>query len=123
MYHISPEATTNIQRLASRHGIPAEYAYGLVDVESSFKQSKRSGVGAVGLAQVRPEYAGKEVGTPRDVLERSPVDNLDAGFEYLRRQKERFGTWERALDAYNRGPTAARRRPSRGYARKVMGEG
>lgn len=119
-YHTSPEMAREIGRIASRHGIPMETAFGLVDTESSFRQDQVSGVGAIGLAQVRPEYAGVEVGATAEQL-RNPTDNLDAGFEYLRRQIKDTGSVERGLDAYNRGPAAAKRSPKRGYARKVMG--
>jgi soluble lytic murein transglycosylase-like protein len=121
MYHLAPEQARLIGAVAARHSIPMDRAFGMVDVESSFRQNRRSPVGAVGMAQVRPEYAGVEQGFTAGELSGDPEANLDAGFGYLAKQYERFGDWDAALDAYNRGPTAARRAPKRGYARKVGG--
>lgn len=122
MYHTSPELGEAIASAARKHQIPLEIAFGLVDTESSFRQNRRSGVGAVGLTQVRPEFAGKEVGADAGELATDPIANLDAGFAYLSKQYDRFQDWNKALDAYNRGPTAHQRAPRRGYARKVQGE-
>lgn len=71
----------------------------LVQVESGGNPKAVSKKGAIGLTQLMPETA-KELGVnPYD-----PWQNLLGGAKYLRQQYERFGSWAKALAAYNAGP-------------------
>jgi soluble lytic murein transglycosylase len=87
--------------------------------------------GAVGLLQVQ-RATGQDVARRHEIewdgraslLE--PSTNLLIGGVYLRELRERFGSWDLALTAYNEGPTRARRASRRGrtpssrYAARVL---
>lgn len=104
-------------------GIPGHISAGLVQTESSFRPGVVSSAGAIGLTQVRPVtglwFCGLE---PSDLYH--PHANLACGFAYLADLRRRFGSWARALAAYNVGPTRHSAYPSDGqsYAKKVLGE-
>ncbi len=88
-------------QMAAKYGIPEQVFFNLVTAESNWDAMIVSRRGAIGLAQLMPATA-KELGVdPWDAYE-----NLDGGARYLRRQYDRFGTWELALAAYNAGPGA-----------------
>ena len=114
----SLELTRRIHRMAERHGLPKTMAMRLVDTESDFDSLAISHKGAVGLTQVLPSTAGM---TTRELQNAST--NLSVGFAYLAKMKRRFGTWKKALMAYNDGPTDVARgsRYSEPYADEVMG--
>lgn len=98
-----------------RNGLDPYLVLALIKQESAFEPEARSYVGARGLMQLMPETA--EEWTRR--LRRSPVEaedlydpevNLGLGIPYLARLIERFdGSIEKALAAYNGGPTNVRR--------------
>ena len=86
-------------------GMPDALKY-LSVVESALVPEAVSRSGAVGLWQFMP-VTGSEYGLKIDgtVDERSdPHRSTDAALRYLKRQYERFGSWELALAAYNCGP-------------------
>lgn len=104
----------------------------IVAKESSFDSAVVSHAGAVGLMQLRPFVA-------RDVADRlelewagrqtlnSPTLNLRLGIHYYKALVERFeGDADKALTAYNRGPTRVRSELRAGtysgsrYAREVL---
>lgn len=124
---ISTELATKIYDAASRHDIEPDVAYGLVFVESTFRERAVSHVGARGLAQVMPRTArwlDPTVNT-RDLFD--PEVNLELGFRYLRQMIDKYdGNVENALTAYNRGPGTVDRvlrrggNPDNGYAGKVL---
>ncbi|WP_371158335.1 lytic transglycosylase domain-containing protein [Jannaschia sp. 2305UL9-9] len=93
-----------------------------VAVESGFRQSAVSPVGAVGLGQLMPETAAELGVDPHD-----PAENLDGSARYLFAQMERFGSAELALAAYNAGPEAVARyggippyRETQAHVRRVL---
>ena len=95
----------------------------LVQQESGWNASARSNKGALGLAQLMPQTARALGVNPLD-----PVQNLEGGAKYLRRQYETFGNWRLALAAYNAGPGAVERyngvppfRETRNYVRVIWG--
>lgn len=108
--------------IARSEGVPVDLFLALVHTESSFNPRARSHVGAIGLTQLMPATA-RELGVnPYDVTE-----NLTGGARYLRRQYERFGSWQLALAAYNAGPTRVARlgrvpniRETRNYVSKII---
>jgi len=124
---ITPELAEKIYDAASRHDIEPDVAYGLVYVESTFRERAVSHVGARGLAQVMPRTArwlDPTVNT-RDLFD--PEVNLELGFRYLRQMIDKYdGNVENALTAYNRGPGTVDRvlrrggNPDNGYAGKVL---
>jgi len=78
----------------------------VIEVESRFDATARSGAGAIGLMQLleptlRSELArhGLEGGDPHD-----PTTNVRAGVRYLRRLMNSFRRQDVALMAYNAGP-------------------
>lgn len=79
----------------------------LVGKESSWKKDAKSGKGAFGYTQfmdaTRKEVE-KELGRPLDMT--NLVDATDAARHYLTKQYKRFGSWDKALAAYNAGPGA-----------------
>lgn len=75
-----------------------------IEIESAYRQSAVSSVGAIGLGQLMPATA-RDLGVdPRD-----PLQNLDGSSRYLAMMLELFGDPHLALAAYNAGPDAVRR--------------
>jgi soluble lytic murein transglycosylase-like protein len=104
----------------------------IVATESSFKSRVVSSAGAVGLMQLRP-FVAKNV-AQRSSIEwngtetlHSPDRNLRLGILYYKELLERFeGDREKALTAYNYGPTRVSGQVARGtyrgssYANKII---
>lgn len=89
-----------VAEAAERHGLDPKLLHALVVVESAYRPSACSRVGACGLTQLMPGTA-VELG----VSDRfDPVANLRGGADYLARQMLRFGDLRLALAAYNSGP-------------------
>ena len=86
---------------AQAHGVPEDLFLRLVQQESGWNAGALSVKGAMGLAQLMPGTASLLGVDPTD-----PVQNLEGGARYLRRQFDAFGTWDLALAAYNAGPAA-----------------
>ncbi len=120
-----------IVAVAKRNGLSAWTLLALIQQESRFDPKARGPRGALGLMQVRPFVAADVARRhqlpwtgPETLFE--PVANVRIGMIYLVEQLERFGTVERALAAYNMGPTRLSRRLAAGrnqrgpYVRKVL---
>jgi hypothetical protein len=116
--------STLADQIADEHGIDRKLFRALISAESSWNPKTVSSAGAMGLTQLMPETA-KSLGVldPFD-----PVQNLQGGAKYLRRQLDTFGSIELALAAYNAGPGAVRRyggvppyRETQNYVRKILG--
>ncbi len=85
-------------------------------VESALRADAVSHAGAVGLWQFMPA-TGKEMGLKIDryVDERcDPHKSTEAAMRYLKKQYNRFGSWELALAAYNGGSGRVNRAVKRG---------
>jgi soluble lytic murein transglycosylase-like protein len=95
-----------ITATATKHGIDPALLAGLVKQESGFDPNAGSPAGAQGLTQLMPTTAASlGVTNVHD-----PVQALEGGARYLRRQLDRFdGDVARALAAYNAGPGAVER--------------
>jgi len=125
-----------IVREAQRNGVDPMLVVAVIRCESSFNNYAVSGVGAMGLMQVMPDTgfyladkAGFKLGRHTNLFDAET--NVELGTAYLAELIERFGSVERALVAYNAGPTSARRilaqhtvreRFLAGYPAKVMRE-
>jgi len=100
--------------IALELGIPPAGFLALVTRESGWDPAATGVGGEIGLTQVTPGAildAGI-AGDPRDA-----ETNLRIGATYLRQQYDRFGSWPKALGAYNAGPgTVARAIQERGDA-------
>jgi soluble lytic murein transglycosylase-like protein len=124
---IDTELARAIHDAALEAGIDPELGFRLVNVESQFKESATSHVGAAGLTQVMlptARYYDRKI-TLTKLYDRET--NLRIGFHYLRDLiDERRGNVKLALLTYNRGGLAVQTElslgldPSNGYDRKVM---
>jgi hypothetical protein len=99
-----PEGANGLKQMAieaaQRYGIDPNLFIALINKESGFNPSARSGKGAAGLSQLMPDTAAG-LGV-KDRLD--PVQSLDGGAKYLSQLMDQFGTPELALAAYNAGP-------------------
>ena len=105
----------------------------IVAQESSFMSRARSHVGAVGLMQLRPWVAADVAARASldwqgEATLHDPEQNVRLGVLYYKELVARFeGDLERALTAYNQGPTRVRRDIASGrydgslYADDVLG--
>ena len=93
-----------------------------IEIESAYKQSALSSVGAIGLGQLMPGTAAMLGVDPYDTKQ-----NLDGSARYLLMLLERFGETELALAGYNAGPEAVAKyggippyAETQGHVKKVM---
>jgi soluble lytic murein transglycosylase-like protein len=85
---------------AKKHNVRPELVAAVVQAESKFKPTARSGAGAVGLMQLVPR-TGRWMGA-RDLT--NPVQNIAAGTKYLAYLSDRFdGNETKIIAAYNAG--------------------
>lgn len=126
-YDVPANLASAIYDIALAEGIEPGLAFRLVSVESGFDLHAKSSAGAVGLTQVLPTTARfYDAGlTTTQLYDRDT--NLRLGFRYLHDLLARYNNnLERALLAYNRGPSkvqellAAGVDPQNGYAQSVM---
>lgn len=102
---------------SERQSLTPELLASLVITESSFRKHVRSNVGAVGPAQVRPDYWSAFCGAS-DLTD--PEQNIYCGAQILSHLMERCdGDQACALAAYNVGPYAKREKAARRYVTKV----
>lgn len=124
---VDTELARAIYDAALDAGIDPELGFRLVNVESQFKESATSSVGAAGLTQVMlPTARFYDPNITKQKLYQRET-NLRIGFRYLRDLiDERRGNVKLALLTYNRGGLAVETElslgldPSNGYDRKVM---
>jgi len=89
-----------IYREAKKNNIRPELVAAVVQAESRFKPTARSGAGAVGLMQLVPR-TGRWMGA-RDLT--NPAQNISAGAKYLAYLHDRFdGNETKVIAAYNAG--------------------
>lgn len=89
-----------IYREAKKNNVRPELVAAVVQAESRFKPTARSGAGAIGLMQLVPR-TGKWMGA-KDLT--NPVQNIAAGTKYLKYLSERFdGNETKIIAAYNAG--------------------
>ena len=113
-------------------GIERDLVLAVIHTESGFHAFARSRVGALGLMQIMPETGemlAEELGLSWEGPETlfDPTVNVRMGIHYLAFLYEKYGSWERALAAYNWGPMRIDRRLRAGaplperYVAKVTG--
>jgi soluble lytic murein transglycosylase-like protein len=106
-----------ILEASERQGLEPELLASLVLTESSFRKDARSHVGAVGPAQVRPEYWSGFCGSS-DLLD--PAENIYCGAQVLSHLLDRCGDDTGcALTAYNIGPYSKEKQAGRRYVSKI----
>lgn len=114
-----------IYKEAKKNDLRPELVAAVVQAESRFKPTARSGAGAVGLMQLVPR-TGRWMGA-RDLT--NPAQNIAAGTKYLKYLNERFdGNETKVIAAYNAGEGNVKRfggvppfRETRSYVKKVRG--
>lgn len=80
-----------------KHGLPKNLLSNIIHTESRFKSDAKSKVGAVGIAQIMPKYHP-------DVDPTDPAASIDYAGNYLKNLYNQFGSWDKAIAAYNTGP-------------------
>ena len=106
-----------ILEASERQGLEPELLASLVLTESSFRKNVVSHVGAIGPAQVRPEYWSGFCGSS-DLLD--PAENIYCGAQVLSHLMDRCGDDTTcALTAYNIGPYGEEKQAGRRYVSKV----
>jgi len=89
-----------IYKEAKKNNIRPELVAAVVQAESKFQPTARSGAGAIGLMQLVPK-TGRWMGA-RDLT--NPAQNIAAGAKYLKYLHERFdGNETKVIAAYNAG--------------------
>ena len=89
-----------IYQEAKKNNIRPELIAAVVQAESRFKPTARSGAGAIGLMQLVPR-TGRWMGA-KDLT--NPAQNIAAGAKYLKYLNERFdGNETKVIAAYNAG--------------------
>lgn len=112
-----------IYKEAKKNNVRPELVAAVVQAESRFRPTARSGAGAVGLMQLVPR-TGRWMGA-RDLT--NPAQNVAAGAKYLSYLNERFdGNETKVIAAYNAGEGNVKRfggvppfRETRNYVKKV----
>lgn len=94
-------------------GVDKSLVLAIIKIESGFDPNAVSKKNALGLMQVIPETIqytsqkyGIEVGI-NDIF--TPEKNMEIGAYYLKNLIERFGSTDRAILAYNAGPSVVKR--------------
>ena len=100
---------------AERLGLKLDLVLAVIHTESGFHNFARSAVGALGLMQIMPdtgEMLARKLNLqwqgPETLFD--PVINVRLGTHYLAYLHEKYGSWDRALAAYNWGPRHIDRR-------------
>jgi len=109
-----------ILEASQRQGLPPELLASLVFTESSFRKDVISEMGAIGPAQVKP-YWSQFCGSTNLA---DPAENIYCGAQILAHYRDKCGSDECALSAYNVGLKNERsdeyyQQLGRVYARKV----
>ena len=113
-----------IYKEAKKNNVRPELVAAVVQAESRFKPTARSGAGAIGLMQLVPR-TGRWMGA-RDLT--NPAQNVAAGAKYLKYLHERFdGNETKMIAAYNAGEGNVKRfggvppfKETRKYVSKVQ---
>jgi soluble lytic murein transglycosylase-like protein len=105
-----------ILEASARQQLEPELLASLVHTESTFRKNARSHVGAVGPAQVRPNYWSAFCGSS-DLHD--PAENIYCGAQVLSHLRERCGGELCALKAYNIGMHSEQIQAARRYVAKI----
>ena len=93
----------------AEHGLPVLMTLALINQESRFDPRAKGPTGSLGLMQLQPVTA-REVARQHALAWQSdrtlldPVQNVRIGLAYLAALRERFGSTDHAMAAYNIGP-------------------
>lgn len=124
MSYTSEQLKEIAREKARTYGVNEDIFLRLVGAESGWNPRAKSDAGAMGLGQLMPGTAqGLGVSDPYD-----PVQSLSGGARYLSQQLKRFGSYDKALAAYNAGPGNVERyggippfKETQNYVKKILG--
>jgi hypothetical protein len=110
-------------RYAQENGLPADLVMALAWVESSWRRSVVSDVGAVGVMQLMPDtvdfVSKKLLGLRSDLDPRNATSNVRMGTKFFRHLLDQnHGNVRQALIAYNQGLTSLMAQGSYGVAER-----
>lgn len=98
--HSQQEIARMVEEEAIRQGVDPNFAMAIAEQESRFRQSARSGVGAIGVMQLMPGTAAEVGVNPYDTR-----DNIRGGIKYIKKLQGMFGNRTDLVAAgYNAGP-------------------
>ncbi|WP_098108760.1 lytic transglycosylase domain-containing protein [Novosphingobium sp. PC22D] len=105
----------HVAEAARRFGIPEDWIWAVMRVESNGDRRAVSTAGAMGLMQIMPAtWANLRVRYQLGSDPFDPRDNIMAGAAYLREMHDRYGSEAAMLAAYNAGPGRYEQYLSRG---------
>jgi len=111
------------RQIAQSKGVPWNIFNALINQESGWNPAAESPAGALGLGQLMP---GTAHGLGVDPM--NPEQNLTGSAQYLADQYRKFGSWDKALAAYNAGPGAVSKYggvppypETQNYVKSIMG--
>jgi len=99
-YGVKSRIDSAIRDASLRYRVDRRLIESVIRVESNYDVDAVSYKGAMGLMQLMPGTA-RELGV---ICAFEPRANVLAGTRYLRRLRDRLGSWERALAGYHAGP-------------------
>jgi soluble lytic murein transglycosylase-like protein len=114
--HTANEFASWILEASLRQGLEPELLASLVHAESTFRKEALSSVGAVGPAQVRPNYWSGFCGSS-NLLD--PAENIYCGAQVLSYLRDRCGDDRCALQAYNIGMYSQELQAGQRYVAKI----
>jgi soluble lytic murein transglycosylase-like protein len=114
--HTANEFASWILEASERQHFEPELLASLVHTESTFRKEALSAVGAVGPAQVRPNYWSSFCGSSNL---HDPAENIYCGAQVLSYLRERCGDERCALQAYNVGMYSQEVQAGRRYVAKI----
>lgn len=91
-----------VRAAAAEYNIPEGLLGAMFEIESKYNPNAVSEAGAIGIAQIMPEYHP-------DIDPTDPDASIKYGASYLRKMYNKFGTWDKAVAAYNTGPSNLRK--------------
>lgn len=97
-----------VEMYCEKYAVPSALAFAVIKVESNFKSDAVSSAGAIGLMQLLPSTAQWLASiyfneNPDEVDLYDADTNIRYGVYYLQYLFSRFGSWEKAIIAYNWG--------------------
>lgn len=96
-----------VVKYSEKYAVPEELVFAIIKVESNFDPNTVSSAGAIGLMQMLPStYEWLTTKLNEDYDEKmlyDPETNIKYGTYYLQYLYSRFGSWEKAVIAYNWG--------------------
>ena len=88
-----------VEQAARENNIPPQILHAQAQHESGLRPQARSPKGAEGVMQIMPRTA-RQLGVNAE----NPEENIHGGAQYMKQLHDQFGSWDKALAAYNWGP-------------------